>query len=403
MTLEFESPANNGTGAILRALASLMAALGNDDDGARPAMRDYAPAYPPVQAPRQSAPRSEQPREPRLDPSRPTSRGRAASTEAELLLDDARQRAERILQESMERANDLLARERPTSSGGSGQPLGTSEDVESLQRSVDELLLGMRDVQARLARLESMIATATSAPMAAPPSVAPAPTPMTPTSPATPTAPRAAYPPIEEERRPGVLSVVAPQSPQPVRADVPPPPGAPPPPPAALVLPPSAVPPVRGGVQPAAMQQPAFVEDDEPEVAGPAAAAPAAHREDAPATGRAEAPASSPWERRRDDADDDAPGTLATFTPADGTVLLRAAPVSGFQGLMRLQDALQRIPAIRQATVEAYSQGEARLRLELAEDVDADEIAEGVGAGLGQNAQVREASEEDRTIVIACE
>ncbi len=80
-----------------------------------------------------------------------------------------------------------------------------------------------------------------------------------------------------------------------------------------------------------------------------------------------------------------------------------AAPVSGFQGLMRLQDALQRIPAIRQATVEAYSQGEARLRLELAEDVDADEIAEGVGAGLGQNAQVREASEEDSTIVIAFE
>ena len=70
---------------------------------------------------------------------------------------------------------------------------------------------------------------------------------------------------------------------------------------------------------------------------------------------------------------------------------------------MRLQDALQRIPAIRQATVEAYSQGEARLRLELAEYVDADEIAEGVGAGLGQNAQVREASEEDRTIVIAFE
>ena len=151
------------------------------------------------------------------------------------------------------------------------------------------------------------------------------------------------------------------------------------------------------------MQQPAFVEDDEPEVAAPAASAPAAYREDAPATGRDEAPVSSPWQRGEDDADDDVPGTLATFTPADGAVLLRAAPVSGFQGLMRLQDALQRIPAIRQATVEAYSQGEARLRLELAEDVDSDEIAEGVGAGLGQNAQVREASEEDRTIVIAFE
>jgi len=104
---------------------------------------------------------------------------------------------------------------------------------------------------------------------------------------------------------------------------------------------------------------------------------------------------------RRGQRDEDVPGTLATFTPADGSVLLRAAPVSGFQGLMRLQDALQRIPAVRQATVEAYSQGEARLRLELASDVDSDEIAEGVGSGLGQPAQVRAASESDRNIIIA--
>ena len=99
--------------------------------------------------------------------------------------------------------------------------------------------------------------------------------------------------------------------------------------------------------------------------------------------------------------EEEPPGTLATFTPSDGSVLLRAAPVSGFQGLMRLQDALQRIPAVRQATVEAYSQGEARLRLELSANVDSDEIADGLTTGLGQSAMVQEASEEERSITIA--
>ena len=54
------------------------------------------------------------------------------------------------------------------------------------------------------------------------------------------------------------------------------------------------------------------------------------------------------------------------FDPEGGSVALRISPVAGFQGLMRVQDALVRVPGVREAGVEAYAQGEARLRLQLA-------------------------------------
>ena len=309
-----------------------------------------------------------------------------------MLLTDARQRAERILQDSMERATDLLNRDRATPAGAA-----SAIEVETIRRSVDELVVGMRDVQSRLARIESIISSQrTSAPMApaqpAPPSPPPAP-PMQSAPPAPPAAPAApSTPPVppqrpafsrpaDEDRRPGGLSVV-PERPRPA---------SPPPP--------SVVPPLRG--QPAAAHAPFRAEPDVVEaepVREPERSAPTSMGGGVLAGASIGSAAADLWER--DDTDDVA-GTLATFTPADGSVQLRAAPVSGFQGLMRLQDALQRIPAVRQATVEAYSQGEARLRLELVADVDSDEIAEGLGAGLGQNAIVQEASEAERSITIA--
>jgi hypothetical protein len=87
--------------------------------------------------------------------------------------------------------------------------------------------------------------------------------------------------------------------------------------------------------------------------------------------------------------------------PADGAILLRVTPVAGFQGLMRVQDALARLPFVRQASVEAYSQGEARLRLELADTTDSDELASGLSRSLHEPAEVREASEADRQLLIA--
>ena len=89
------------------------------------------------------------------------------------------------------------------------------------------------------------------------------------------------------------------------------------------------------------------------------------------------------------------PGTpLATFLPSDGAITLRVAPVAGFQGLMRIQDALTHLPTVRHASVEAYSQGEARLRIELTDPSDSDELAEGLARIVGDaplRATVREA------------
>ena len=80
--------------------------------------------------------------------------------------------------------------------------------------------------------------------------------------------------------------------------------------------------------------------------------------------------------------------------------MLRATPIAGFQGLMRVQDALVRLASVRQATVEAYAQGEARLRVDLESDVDSDEIAGALEEALGQPASVREADEGDRTMLV---
>jgi hypothetical protein len=380
VSLESQIPAGNGTGAILRALGSLMAALGGDAP-ARPSQIEYAAEPERSQAPpaRPQSPRMEAPRveAPRTEVSRSASPIPGASSDVEMLLSDARVRAERILQDSMDRAAELLSRER------SSPPSVSGAEIETLRRSLEDLQIGMRDVHSRLGRIESILGTPRAGTPAPPP-----PASMTP-----PPAPRPAFaPPMEEERRPGGLSVVtpypasaAPPPPPPPAVEAPaaqgmmaPPPApvrpAPPPP-----LPPSAVPPMRSAAQPAAahmVRRPEPISEPEP----------------------VEAPAAESWER---DHEDDVPGTLATFTAADGSVQLRAAPVSGFQGLMRLQDALQRLPAVRAATVEAYSQGEARLRLEIGGDIDSDEIAEGLAAGLGQNAVVQEASEADRAITIA--
>ncbi|MEX2446459.1 MAG: hypothetical protein WD734_03890, partial [Dehalococcoidia bacterium] len=136
-------------------------------------------------------------------------------------------------------------------------------------------------------------------------------------------------------------------------------------------VPASAMPPSRGAAQPAPAAD-AREDDDEDE-----------HEDE--------------YEARRPAS---RPAPIATFTPSDGSVLLRATPVPGFQGLMRLQDALGRLTAVRQATVEAYAQGEARLRLDLATEVDSDELASGLAQNLERRTEVAEASEIDRTIRI---
>jgi hypothetical protein len=88
------------------------------------------------------------------------------------------------------------------------------------------------------------------------------------------------------------------------------------------------------------------------------------------------------------------------FAPEDGSVLLRVAPVAGFQGLLQMQDVLLHVMGIRDAGVEAYAQGEARLRLRLDSPMAVGGLATTLGEILGVVTQVSEASEQDRSLRI---
>jgi hypothetical protein len=96
------------------------------------------------------------------------------------------------------------------------------------------------------------------------------------------------------------------------------------------------------------------------------------------------------------------PGAVR-FEPAGGSLIVRVFPISGFQGLMRAQDALARLDAVRAATVEAYAQGEARLRIQLGNGAASDELAAGLHERLSQVARVRAASIADRSVLIVLE
>ena len=220
----------SGTAAILRALGSLMAALGGDES--------VGLGRPAIPAPRVET--TYQPQSSRAEAPRPAAGRPGGTSDAELLLHESRERADQILQDSMRRASELLNRE-PRTSGIAGTP----EDIEPIRRNVDELLRGMRDVQVRPDRIETLMATERAA------AAAPAPAPAAPSMPVAP--PRPTYTPIEDERRPGVLSVVAPQPP--VRPISPPPMSAPP-----SALPSSAMPPMRASAPP----PPTFVDDEVP-------------------------------------------------------------------------------------------------------------------------------------------
>ena len=86
----------------------------------------------------------------------------------------------------------------------------------------------------------------------------------------------------------------------------------------------------------------------------------------------------------------------AIFSPG-APLTVRVAPVVGFQGLMRVQDAIARVRGVGEAGVEAYSQGEARLRLELVDPLAAAALAE----RLAQPARVEEASAAERSVRLA--
>jgi len=102
--------------------------------------------------------------------------------------------------------------------------------------------------------------------------------------------------------------------------------------------------------------------------------------------------------RATDTWDEGAEDTL--FHPEDGAITVRVSPVSGFQGLMRVHDAIARLAVVRQATVEAYSQGEARLRVDLAEAAEPTELVSELGRMLQEPTSIRAASAERRELFV---
>lgn len=426
--------AEGNASAILRAVGSLLMALSGSEEKAlqRMARAAAAEAAEPADLPRTAVPfASVFPPVPRREEPVPTFRPPVRSegsrldnrstvpdvtdpdADVELILSDAREQAQRILDESMERARALVE-------SRSASP-ATEQAVREVRSAVAALTAEVRDVQQRLDRIEALLrqerggATAAAAPAGTTPATATAGTPTTSPAPRPRQTPASAafappsVPPLvhyEPEPEPGYGTAPS-REPEPL---APPasatPPSAPPPPAPATPPPPAAGPqaPPRTpsfSVVPQRTSWPPLEPSDAPESV-PAEAAPP--RSAVPPV-RPSPPAA---DLEPDLGDEPAPGEaegeeapIATFLPGEGTLVLRVTPVSGFQGLMRVQDALARLPFVRHAAVEAYSQGEARLRIELIEATDSDEIAAGLSERLQEPAHVRSASEADRELLIA--
>ncbi len=97
------------------------------------------------------------------------------------------------------------------------------------------------------------------------------------------------------------------------------------------------------------------------------------------------------------------PAVAEGFDPEGGSIALRVSPVAGFQGLMRVQDALGRCRGVREAGVEAYAQGEARLRLHLSDRLNGEQLAKALGEILGRGARVASESISERSIQLTLE
>ena len=86
------------------------------------------------------------------------------------------------------------------------------------------------------------------------------------------------------------------------------------------------------------------------------------------------------------------------FHPDDGSVLLRVAPVEGFQGLLRVQGMLAQLPGVRQAFVEGYAEGEAQLRLTFDSALEVAWLGAALGERLGVTVQAADVSEAERSL-----
>ena len=96
-------------------------------------------------------------------------------------------------------------------------------------------------------------------------------------------------------------------------------------------------------------------------------------------------------------SEDESPSSVR-FHPDDGSVLLRVAPVEGFQGLLRVQGMLAQLPGVRQAFVEGYAEGEAQLRLTFDSALEVGWLGAALGERLGVTVQAADVSEAERSL-----
>jgi hypothetical protein len=123
-----------------------------------------------------------------------------------------------------------------------------------------------------------------------------------------------------------------------------------------------------------------------------AGAAPAAPPEAAPTAGAAAAPVGA--------LNGDG-GFEGGFEPGLGSLLIAVGPVSGFQGLMRVQSAIASLDAVDEVAIEGYARSEATVRALLGTTLDPGRVAEALSRELGQAARVRAASATERRVSIA--
>ncbi len=276
----------------------------------------------------------------------------ATDDDIQLLLTDARARAHQLIDDSVAQAQALLAER---SAGDAGQ-----QALERLRAVVATVADEVRAIHRRLDAIEALLRPAPPAMPASPASrVEPEPPP--PSSP--PTSPVSRVEPDPPPPSPSPTSPASRVGPEP------PPPSPSPTSPASRVEPepPPEPPPPPASPPPAARTQPAPQSAPEPVVRA------------APPT--AEPPATS-------------------FSPDGGSVLLLVSPVSGFAGLMRLQDALVRVTGVSEAGVEAYSQGEARLRIQLSATIVPEELTRTLAEHVGQQARMESASAAERSMQV---
>jgi hypothetical protein len=371
--------------------------------------------------------------------------GTTAEDEIEFVLADARVRAHELIDESIAKAEELLKRRR----------VSDAAPVDALREDVARIAEDVRGIHARLDRIEALLRTPRTSTELAPTGFAPT---GAGAALGTPPSRPAAHRP--DEHRPAELGQTAAQESrsggpiQPLHErDAPPPSPWPTPPvaqpPARPATPPSVATqrsPEPGGRGPIAPLQetstgtlPTLTEQSATTSDGPlngtanpyqdmnvpASAVPptvSRTRSRAEVTSGPAAPSSlSSWEAATltharngvlhavAPAGDLAPTTVGEpvgrvvvfFRPSAGAVILRVAPVVGFQGLMRLQRALTDLVEVREAGVEGYARGEARLRLQLAAELDPERLAERLGEALGVGVHVVDISAADRTVQLS--